>query len=123
MIKYQAMALSASIKDIAFGVGDRVKVTQKIQEEGKSRLAAFDGMVISIKGSGAGRTFTVRRIGEAQVGIEKIFPVSLPTIEKVEVLKKGTAGVKKAKLYYVRNKSKREIDKIYSRASRRQVKH
>src|SRR3989304_6733113 len=101
------MSLLISHNDISFGVGDRVRVVQKIKEGEKERSATFDGMVIAIKGRTGVKTFTVRRVGEAKVGIERIFPVNSPTIEKVEVLKQGTAGVKRAKLYYLRQKPKR----------------
>lgn len=115
------MALRLKHKDIEFGVGDRVKVSQRIKEGEKFRVAVFEGMVIKIKGEGDRKMFTLRRIGEAMIGIERIFPVDLPTIEKVEVVKKGTMGVNRAKLYYTREKSTKEIDKIYSRAKRREM--
>jgi len=114
------MALKITHKEVEFGVGDRIKVYQRIKEGEKTRVAFFDGMVLSIKGQGDRKTFTVRRVGEANIGIERIFPISLPTIEKIEVVKKGTSGVKKAKLYYTREKSTKEIEKIYSRANRRE---
>lgn len=110
------MALTATFKNTKFGVGDRVKVTQIIKEGEKKRTQVFDGMVIKIKGSLLDKTFTVRRIGEAQIGIERIFPISSPTIEKIEVVREGLKGIQKAKLYYTRSKSHREIEKIYSRA-------
>jgi large subunit ribosomal protein L19 len=113
------MSLFAKHNETEFGVGDKIKVHQRIKEGEKERLSVFDGMVISIKGRGTGVSFTVRRIGEAGVGIEKIFPLSLPTIEKIEVLKKGTAGVRHAKLFFTREKSPREIDAIYARANRK----
>lgn len=115
------MALKIKHKEVEFGVGDRIKVFQRIKEGEKTRLAFFDGMVIAIKGETGRKMFTVRRIGEASIGIEKIFPIDLPTIEKIEVVKKGTRGVKQAKLYYVREKSTKEIDKIYSRSNRREL--
>lgn len=111
--------LTIKHKEVEFAVGDQIRVTQRIKEGDKERLAAFMGMVIGIKGRAPLVTFTVRRIGEAGVGIEKIYPVSLPTIEKIEVLKKGGEGVRHAKLYYTRTKSPREIDSIYSRTFRR----
>lgn len=114
------MSLIIKHKDQEFGVGDRIKVFQKIKEGEKTRVAFFEGMVLAIKGRGDRKMFTVRRIGEAGIGIEKIFPISLPTIETVEVIKKGTRGVKQAKLYYTREKSTKEIDKIYSRSKRRE---
>ncbi len=113
------MSLFAKHKEIEFGVGDKIKVYQRIKEGEKERLSIFDGMVISIKGRETGISFMVRRIGEAGVGIEKIFPLSLPAIEKIEVLKKGTAGVRHAKLFYTREKSPREIEAIYARTNRK----
>lgn len=114
------MALTAKHKNIKFGVGDRIKVIQKVKENDKTRRQAFEGMVIGIKGEGGNKSFTVRRVGVQKVGIEKIFPIDTPTIEKVEVVKKGTKGARHAKLYYTRDKSKREVDEIYSRASKRE---
>jgi large subunit ribosomal protein L19 len=113
------MALVTKHKDVEFGIGDTVKVYQTIVEGGKKRLQPFEGMVIKIKGREENRTFTVRRVGVQRVGIEKIFPISAPTIERVEVLKFGTRGIRRAKLYYTRDKSTREIERIYSRAKRR----
>lgn len=111
------MALKVFHKETEFGVGDAVRVWQKIQEGDKFRLQAFEGMVLGIKGRDIGATFTVRRIGTQRIGIERIFPVNAPTIEKIEVVRKGTEGVRQAKLYYTRTKSKRQIEDIYSRAT------
>jgi large subunit ribosomal protein L19 len=113
------MAIKAVHKGTKFGVGDRVRVIQKVVEQDKERKQAFEGMVIGIKGRGEGKTFTVRRIGVQQIGIEKIFPLNTPTIEKIEVLRRGVRGVRRAKLFYTRDQSKKEIEKIYSRAARR----
>ena len=115
------MALRITHNGTEFGIGDRVRVSQRIKEGEKFRVAVFEGMVIKIRGVGGRKMFTVRRIGEAAIGIERIFPVDLPTIEKIEVVKKGTMGVNRAKLYYTREKSTKEIDKIYSRAKRREA--
>lgn len=111
------MALTITHLNEKFGIGDRVKVFQKIKEKGKFRSQVFEGLVIKIKGEGQSKSFTVRRIGENQIGIERIFPINSPVIEKITTTKKGMHGVKQAKLYYVRGKSSREIDKIYSRAT------
>lgn len=113
------MSLTIIHNDISFGIGDRVRVTQKIKEGERQRSASFEGMVIAIKGITGGKTFTVRKLGEAKIGIERIFPVDSPSIEKVDVLKKGTAGVKRAKLYYLRQKPASETEKIFARASLR----
>lgn len=115
------MAITTKHKEVSFGVGDQVKVWQRVKEGDKFRLQAFEGMVIGIKGRGTGKSFTVRRIGEAGVGIEKIFPIESPVVEKIEVVKKGTAGVGRAKLYYTRYKAKKDIEEIFSRATRREV--
>jgi len=80
--------------------GDIVRVHQQVQEGEKKRLQVFEGIVISIKGSGVSKTFTVRRVSLG-VGVEKTFPLYLPTIKKIEV-KKGTKA-RRAKLYYLRD--------------------
>jgi large subunit ribosomal protein L19 len=111
------MALKITLKDIEFGVGDQVRVVQKMSEGGKSREAIFEGMVIAIRGRDPGKTFIVRRIGEAGVGIERIFPINLPTIDKIVVVKRGIEGVKRAKLYYTREKAPTEVEMIFKKAS------
>jgi len=89
--------------------GDTVKVYQKIQEKGKTRLQMFEGMVLARKhGAEAGATLTVRRVSGGY-GVEKIFPLYSPLIDKVEVTKR--AKVRRAKLYYVRRKAAKEISK------------
>src|SRR3989304_8097991 len=103
------MALTLLVKETTFGVGDTVKVHLKIKEGEKTRNQIFEGMVIGIKGKETEKTFTVRKMGAQRVGIEMIFPLNTPSLEKVEVIRKGTEGVKQAKLYYTRGKSTREI--------------
>jgi large subunit ribosomal protein L19 len=86
--------------------GDTVRVTQKIIEKGKQRLQAFEGLVLARKhGREAGGTFTVRRVSSG-VGVEKIFPLYSPMIEKIEIVKRSR--VRRAKLYYIREKVARE---------------
>ena len=86
--------------------GWTVKVFQKIKEGGKERISPFEGIIIAKKhGNEAGGTFTVRRLISG-IGVEKIFPLHSPTIEKIEILKK--AKVRRAKLYYLRGKSRKE---------------
>lgn len=111
------MALTAKAKDSEFNVGDKVRVTQRLDK----RESNFDGIVIKIKGRGMGATFTVRHIGEAGIGIEKIFPLNLPSIEKVTVLKRGVEGIRRAKLYYIRKKNPTEIEMIFKRAAIRRA--
>lgn len=87
--------------------GDTVRVWQKIQEKGKTRLQAFEGLVIARKhGTEPGGTFTVRKIASG-VGVEKIFPLYSPVIDKIEVIRR--AKVRRAKLYYIRNKSAKDV--------------
>lgn len=114
------MALTAQHKDSEFAIGDTVSVVQEVKEGDKTRKQSFEGIVISIKGKGENKSFTVRRIGAQKVGIERIFPLAAPTIEKVQVVRKGLRGTRRAKLYYTREQSQREIEKIYSRAKRRE---
>ncbi len=113
------MALKVKIKEVEFGVGDRIRVVQRIKDGDKNREAIFEGMVLGVKGREPGKTFTVRRIGEGGVGIERIFPVNLPTIDKITVVKRGLEGVKRAKLYYTRSKAPTEIEMIYKKASKK----
>ena len=87
--------------------GDTVRVWQKIVEKGKTRLQAFEGLVIAVKhGREAGATFTVRRVASG-VGMEKIFPLYSPMIDSIETLKRSE--VRRAKLYHIRNKAAKEI--------------
>jgi len=89
--------------------GWTVKVYQKIKEGDKSRVQAFEGIIIARKhGNEAGGTITVRRVSGG-FGVEKIFPLRLPTITKIEVIKKS--NTRKSKLYYLRDKSARETRK------------
>ncbi len=86
--------------------GMTLKVHQKIKEGGKTRTQIFEGTVIARKhGSGPGATITVRKISNG-IGVERIFPLHLPTIEKFEVVR--ASKVRRAKLYYLRGKTARE---------------
>lgn len=105
-------------KDIPeFRPGDTVRIFSRIQEEGKTRLQAFEGTVTSLKGNGIRRVFTVRRISYGE-GVEKTFPVSSPALDHIDVVKKGK--VRRAKLYYLRKKigkkSKVEGEDIFQTA-------
>lgn len=82
-----------------FSPGDTVKVHVKVLEGDKERLQAFEGVVIRKRGSGLGATFTVRKVTYG-VGVERIFPIHSPMIEKIECVRRGR--VRRAKLYYLR---------------------
>jgi large subunit ribosomal protein L19 len=87
-------------------VGDTVRVHQKIEEKGKYRIQIFEGLVLARKhGTEAGGTITVRRVASG-VGVEKVFPLYSPMIEKFEVVKRSR--VRRSKLYYIREKVSRE---------------
>lgn len=87
--------------------GDTVRVSLKIEEKGKTRLQAFEGLVIAVKhGKSSGGTFTVRK-NASSVGVEKTFPIFAPVIEKIEVLRRSK--VRRSKLYYIREKVAREV--------------
>ncbi|MBX4198796.1 50S ribosomal protein L19 [Candidatus Parcubacteria bacterium] len=87
--------------------GDTVRVWQKIMEKGKTRLQAFEGLVLARKhGTEAGATFTVRRVASG-VGVEKVFPLYSPMIDKIEITKRSK--VRRSKLYHIRDKAAKEI--------------
>ena len=108
------MALRAVHDDVEFGVGDTVRLFLKVQEAGR-RQAIFEGIVLGIRGEGENKSFLVRRVGADKVGIEQIFPLFSPWITKVEVKQKGTRGVRRAKLYFLRGRPKVDFDKISHR--------
>lgn len=110
------MALKNVHKEVSFGIGDKVKVYLKITEGEKERIQIFEGIVIAFRNRGENKSFTVRKIGVQAIGIERIFPLSSPLLEKIEVVKEGTQGVRRSKLFYIRKKSSQEIDRIFSRA-------
>jgi|UniRef100_A0A7C4YBR7 large subunit ribosomal protein L19 len=88
-----------------FSPGDFIRVSYRIEEGGKTRLQKFDGIVIKIRGEGLKKTFTVRKESQG-VGVERIFPLHSPNIAKIQVLRKG--DVRRAKLYYLREKKGKE---------------
>lgn len=89
-------------RPVDFSVGDTVRVHYKIKEGQKERIQIYEGLVIAIQNQGAGKTFTVRRVS-FDVGVERIFPLYAPTIDKVEKVR--SSKVRRAKLYYLRDKS------------------
>jgi len=94
-------------KALGIKPGDTVKVHQKIVDKGKTRFQVFEGIVLARKhGDEPGATFTVRKVSSG-IGVEKIYPLYSPLIEKIEIVKR--AKVRRAKLYYIREKVAREI--------------
>lgn len=102
-------------KTLGIRAGDTVRVHQKIQDKGKTRIQIFEGVVLARKhGSEPGATFTVRRVASG-VGVEKIYPLYSPNIDQIEIVKR--AKVRRAKLYYIREKVAREIKRQMRRMS------
>lgn len=86
---------------VDFGVGDTVRVMVRVVEGTKEREQAFQGVVIQLRGGGAGRSFTVRKISSG-IGVERVFPVHSPNVKSVKVIRRGK--VRRAKLYYLRDR-------------------
>jgi large subunit ribosomal protein L19 len=85
----------------AFGPGDTIKVHQRVVEGNKQRIQVFEGVVLGRRGSRNNASFTVRKVSNG-IGVERIFPVHSPNIEKIEVTRLGK--VRRAKLYYLRTR-------------------
>ncbi|MFC1727486.1 50S ribosomal protein L19 [Patescibacteria group bacterium] len=107
------MANQAQLNETVFRVGDSVRVHQKIIEGEKERIYVFEGIVISIRGSGENKSFTVRRIAAGNIGVERIWPLSSPWLVKIDVLKHGK--VRRAKLYYLRDRVGRKATRVRTR--------
>lgn len=86
-----------------FKAGDTLRLGIKIQEGDKSRIQNFEGVCIAIHGGSVDATFTVRKIGANNVGVEKIFPLYSESLDSIQVLRRGR--VRRAKLYYLRSRS------------------
>ena len=97
-----------------FNVGDTIRIHVKIVEGTTERIQQFQGTVIARRGSGIEETFTVRRVQAGQ-GVERVFPINSPRIDKIEVIRRGL--VRRAKLYYLRDKVGRD-----ARVKERRVK-
>lgn len=96
-------------KNLNLRSGDNIRVWQKIKEGDKTRLQAFEGMILSRKhGNEAGATFTVRKIIDG-VGVERTFPLYSPVIDEIEIISKSK--IRRAKLYFVRRKAAKELRK------------
>jgi len=94
-------------KDLDLRAGDTVRVHVKIQEKGKTRTQLFEGLVLATKhGRESGATFTVRKISNG-VGVERIFPLYSPNIDRIEIIKRSK--VRRSKLYFLRDKVARDI--------------
>ncbi len=89
----------------AFAIGDTIRIAVRIKEGGKERLQNFEGVVIAEQGTGQEKTITVRKLSSG-VAVERIFPIESPNVAAIQVVKRGR--VRRAKLYYLRDKSGRQ---------------
>ena len=85
-----------------FRAGDTVRVAVEIKEGDKTRIQNFEGVCIALRGQGTGKTFTVRKIGANNIGVERIFPLYSDSIKSIDVVRRGK--VRRAKLYYLRSR-------------------
>ena len=104
------MANVFSYNDKEFHTGDTIKLHQKVSEGDKTRIQIFEGIIIAIRNSGAGKSFIVRKIGANSIGVEKIMPVMSPTIADIE--HKTLGNVRRSKLYYLRDRVGRQAVKV-----------
>lgn len=95
---------------IEFGVGDTLKVSLSVKEGEKTRSQVFQGIVIAIRGTGEGKNFIIRKIAAGGVGVERILPLMSPSINGIEIVKRGK--VRRAKLYYLRDLIGKKATKI-----------
>jgi large subunit ribosomal protein L19 len=101
LIKVAEQAFAGEVKQLPdFKAGDTITVTYKIKEENKERLQKYRGVVIQRRGTGSTETFTVRKMS-GNVGVERIFPITSPFIDSIEVNKRGK--VRRARIFYLRD--------------------
>mgnify|MGYP003405935088 CR=1 FL=1 len=96
--------------DQIIAVGDTLKIHQEITEGSKTRIQIFEGLVIAIKNRGNGKSFTVRKIATNGIGVEKIFPINMPQLKKIEVKRQG--DVRRAKLYFLRARAGKAATRV-----------
>lgn len=102
LLKYAEEQLFPKKKNPAFKAGDTITIHYKIKEGDKERIQQFQGVVLQRSGSGVVETFTVRKISNG-VGVERVFPIHSPYIDKIEVNKKGI--VRRARIFYIRKRT------------------
>lgn len=124
------MAISTNYNQTTFHVGDTIQVHYKLiekevvsgkakrekHEEIRERIQVFQGIVISIRGEGANKTFMVRKIAAGNIGVERIFPLNSPWIKDIKIVK--SAKVRRAKLYYLREKGSKEIERLKEKVAK-----
>lgn len=103
--------ISTRIGEQTIHIGDTIRVHTKVLEGTKLRIQVFEGILIRLKGRGENKTFSVRRIGAAGLGIERTWPLNSKSIVKIEI-KKKTTGVRRSKLYYLRDLTGKEAVRV-----------
>lgn len=103
--------ISAKFKQTDLHIGDTIRVKYTIVEGDKTRIQAFEGVLISLRGRGDEKTFTVRKIGDRGIGVERIWPLNARTLTEIEVVKKPKK-VRRAKLFYLRDLTGRMATRV-----------
>lgn len=103
--------ISAKYNETEIHVGDTIRVHSQVIEGDKTRVQVFEGILISLRGRVENKTFTLRRIGAGGIGVERTWPLDARSIVKIEV-KKKTAGVRRSKLYYLRDLGGKEAVRV-----------
>lgn len=118
------MANAVTFDQTNFHIGDTIQISYKLiekeivsgkakrekHEEVRERIQEFKGIVIAIRGEGNNKTFMVRRIASGNIGVERIFPLNSPWIKNIKVIK--SVKIRRAKLYYLRQKSRKEVESL-----------
>lgn len=103
--------ISVKFGETDLHIGDTVRIHSNVVEGNKTRVQVFEGILIRLRGRGENRTFTVRKIGAGGIGVERTWPLDARSLVKIEV-KKKTAGVRRSKLYYLRDLSGKEAVRV-----------
>ena len=103
------MSIQFTHNNTTFSVGDSIKINYKIKEKDKERTQAFDGILISISGTGENKNMLVRKAASDGIFVERIIPINSPWIDSIKKLRKPKTKIHRAKLYYLRNPTARTI--------------
>lgn len=103
--------ISAKYGETNLHIGDTVRIHSNVVEGNKTRVQVFEGILIRLRGRGENRTFTVRKIGAGGIGVERTWPLDARSLVKIEV-KKKTSGVRRSKLYYLRDLTGKEAVRV-----------
>lgn len=123
--KEEPAPVAVVMKNEDLRVGMTVRIHEKIEDitpkgEKRTRIQVFEGLILGIRGAGISKTMTVRKVADAGVGVEKIYPLNLPAIDKVEVVK--TAKVRRAKLSFItdkRSKFRRKLKEVWEKKEKK----